>query len=111
MRPSSNLKENMSFDISQVIALVILFGVLAFGLARLKKPAAFVTVETKVETKVEDYAEAELVKLATLAFGRLSDHSADLQTIADAQAAMAHRDALLTKLQGIAAAAKPTTVV
>lgn len=101
----------------QVVALVILAGVLVYGLAHhfaQKKAADFVASAKAevsiVEKRVEDYTDSEIVKLTGSLVARLADTSAELQAKADADATIARKTALLARVQAISSAATVKTV-
>lgn len=101
----------------QVIALVILVAVLAWGLAHYhasQKVSALVAKiqgeAVAVEKRVEDYTDSEIVKLTGSLVARLSDTSSELQAKADADATIARKAALLARVQAVAATATVKTV-
>lgn len=96
----------------QVIALCILVGVVAWGLAHIHagtKLAALVakakTEAAGVEKRAEDYTDAEIAKLMGAFVARLADTSEQLQAKAEADATIARKAALVTRVQAVAAAA------
>ena len=95
----------------QVIALCLLVGVLAWGLAHYhassKLEALVAAAKAKfqaVEKKADDYTDAEIAKLVPAFVARLADTSAHLQMKADADAAIARKAALLANIQPAVAA-------
>lgn len=100
----------------QIIALCILVGVLAWGLAHYhasQKVGAIVAKikgeAASVEKRVEDYTDSEIVKLTGSLVARLSDTSAELQSKADADATIARKGALLARVQAVTSAASVKT--
>lgn len=101
----------------QVIGLVILAAVLAWGLAHYhagQKVSAIVAKvkgeAVAVERRLEDYTDAEIVKLTGSLVARLADTSTELQAKADADATMARKAALLSRVQAAVSAATVKTV-
>jgi uncharacterized protein YabE (DUF348 family) len=98
----------------QIVALCILVAVLAYGLAHhfaAKKVDGAVDAAKnlfhRVEKRVEDYTDEEVVKLTTAFAERLAETSDQAKVKADADAVLARRAALLAKVQAAVAAAKP----
>ena len=77
---------------------------LVFAYHHMKTPAAVAAAEKKLE----DYADAELVKLAGDIVAYLSDTTPAQQQIADGQAALARQAQLLAQIQTKFATAKIT---
>lgn len=95
----------------QVIALVILAAVLAWGLAHYHASQKVGAIVAKVrgevgalEKRAEDYTDAEIAKLVPAFIARLADTSEHLQVKADADAAIARKGALLARIQPAVAA-------
>lgn len=106
-----------SLSTPQVVALIILAAVLAWGLAHFhasQKVGAIVakikSESASVERRVEDYTDSEIVKLTGSLVARLSDTSSELQAKADADATIARKAALLSRVQAVAASATVKTV-
>lgn len=105
-----------SLSTPQVIALVILAAVLAWGLAHYHASQKVSAIVAKVkgeavavEKRVEDYTDSEIVKLTGSLVARLSDTSSELQAKADADATIARKTALLARVQAVAASAAVKT--
>ncbi len=101
--------ENLSSG--QVLALMILVGVLAWAFAHYhagQKVATLVAAEKAkfqaVEKRAEDYTDAEIAKLVPSFVARLADTSQQLSDKADADAAIARKVALLARIQPAVAA-------
>lgn len=100
----------------QVLALLILVGVLAWAFAHYhagQNVAALVASAkaqaSSVEKRVEDYSDSEIVKLTGSLVARLADTSAELQAKADADATIARKSALLARVQAAASGASVKT--
>jgi len=96
----------------QVIALCVLVGAVAWGLAHVHagtKLAALVAQAKAeaagVEKRAEDYSDAEIAKLMGAFVARLADTSEQLQAKAEADATIARKAALVGRVQAVAAAA------
>lgn len=105
---------DLTISTPQVIALCILVGVLAYGLAHhfagKKIDAAVASAKAvflRAEKRVEDYTDEEVVKLSTAFAERLAETADQVKIKADADAVLARRAALLAKVQAAVAAAKP----
>lgn len=101
----------------QIIGLLILVGVLAWGFAHYHASQKVSAIVAKVkgeavvvEKRVEDYTDSEIVKLTGSLVARLSDTSSELQAKADADATIARKAALLARVQAVAATATVKTV-
>lgn len=105
-----------SLSTPQVFGLLILVGVLAWGLAHYHASQKVSAIIAKVrgeavlvEKRVEDYTDSEIVKLTGSLVARLSDTSGELQAKADADATIARKAALLARVQAVAATAAVKT--
>lgn len=105
-----------SLSTPQVVALVILAAVLAWGLAHYHASQKVGAVVAKIkgdaasaEKRVEDYTDSEIVKLTGSLVTRLADTSAEIQAKADADATMARKSALLARIQAAVASAAVKT--
>ena len=101
----------------QVIGLLILVGVLAWGLAHYHASQKVGAIVAKIkgeavaaEKRVEDYTDSEIVKLTGSLVARLSDTSSELQAKADADATIARKAALLARVQAVTSTATVKTV-
>lgn len=100
----------------QVIALIILAAVLAWGLAHYHASQKVGAIVAKirgeaagVEKRVEDYTDSEIVKLTASLVARLADTSSELQAKTDADATMARKAALLARVQAVVSTASVKT--
>lgn len=96
----------------QVIALLILVGVIAWAWAHFHASTKVTALVAKakaeastVEKRAEDYSDAEIAKLMGAFVARLADTSEQLQAKAEADATIARKGALVARVQAVAAAA------
>jgi hypothetical protein len=92
-------------DIEKLAAATILTLAVVFVLWRIVEKWSPSAAVVKVEKRLEDYADDELLKLVDDIMTRLADNSGHAQAIASAQAATARQADILAKVKAKVAAA------